>query len=300
MKEKCSTLINKDPLKLVIPKGSLEQATIDLFRRAGWNITVSPRSYFPAVDDDEIIMARLRAQEISRYIESGTFDAGLTGKDWILENDSDVIVIDDLVYSKVSQNPARWVLAVDAESDYNVPEDLSGKRIATELVRFTRKFFADREIEVDVEFSWGSTEAKVNQGVVDAIVDVTETGSTLRANGLRIIHNLLTTNTQFNANRAAYQDHFKREKIDQIHLLLQAALEARKMVGLKMNVPKNEIDSVVGLLPSLNAPTVAGLYKSDWFSVESVVSEEVVRSLLPKLLKAGATGIIEYSLNKVL
>ena len=300
MKEKCSTLINKDPLKLVIPKGSLEQATIDLFRRAGWNITVSPRSYFPAVDDDEIIMARLRAQEISRYIESGTFDAGLTGKDWILENDSDVIVIDDLVYSKVSQNPARWVLAVDAESDYNVPEDLSGKRIATELVRFTRKFFADREIEVDVEFSWGSTEAKVSQGVVDAIVDVTETGSTLRANGLRIIHNLLTTNTQFIANRAAYQHHFKREKIDQIHLLLQAALEARKMVGLKMNVPKNEIDSVVGLLPSLNAPTVAGLYKSDWFSVESVVSEEVVRSLLPKLLKAGATGIIEYSLNKVL
>jgi len=300
VKEKCSTLINKDPLKLVIPKGSLEQATIDLFRRAGWNITVSPRSYFPAVDDDEIIMARLRAQEISRYIESGTFDAGLTGKDWILENDSDVIVIDDLVYSKVSQNPARWVLAVDAESDYNVPEDLAGKRIATELVRFTRKFFADREIEVDVEFSWGSTEAKVSQGVVDAIVDVTETGSTLRANGLRIIHNLLTTNTQFIANRAAYQDHFKREKIDQIHLLLQAALEARKMVGLKMNVPKNEIDSVVGLLPSLNAPTVAGLYKSDWFSVESVVSEEVVRSLLPKLLKAGATGIIEYSLNKVL
>jgi ATP phosphoribosyltransferase len=300
VKEKCSTLINKDPLKLVIPKGSLEQATIDLFRRAGWNITVSPRSYFPAVDDDEIIMARLRAQEISRYIESGTFDAGLTGKDWILENDSDVIVIDDLVYSKVSQNPARWVLAVDAESDYNVPEDLAGKRIATELVRFTRKFFADREIEVDVEFSWGSTEAKVSQGVVDAIVDVTETGSTLRANGLRIIHNLLTTNTQFIANRAAYQDHFKREKIDQIHLLLQAALEARKMVGLKMNVPKNKIDSVVGLLPSLNAPTVAGLYKSDWFSVESVVSEEVVRSLLPKLLKAGATGIIEYSLNKVL
>ncbi|MEI7448726.1 MAG: ATP phosphoribosyltransferase [Desulfomonile sp.] len=293
-------MINKDPLKLVIPKGSLEQATIDLFRRAGWNITVSPRSYFPAVDDDEIIMARLRAQEISRYIESGTFDAGLTGKDWILENDSDVIVIDDLVYSKVSQNPARWVLAVDAESDYNVPEDLAGKRIATELVRFTRKFFADREIEVDVEFSWGSTEAKVSQGVVDAIVDVTETGSTLRANGLRIIHNLLTTNTQFIANRAAYQDHFKREKIDQIHLLLQAALEARKMVGLKMNVPKNKIDSVVGLLPSLNAPTVAGLYKSDWFSVESVVSEEVVRSLLPKLLKAGATGIIEYSLNKVL
>ena len=292
--------MSKESLKLVIPKGSLEQATIDLFRRAGWNINVSPRSYFPTVDDDEIIMARLRAQEISRYVEAGTFDAGLTGKDWILENESDVKVIDDLVYSKVSQNPARWVLAVDAESDYHVPEDLNGKRIATELVRFTRKFFGERGIEVEVEFSWGSTEAKVNEGVVDAIVDVTETGSTLRANGLRIIHNLLTTNTQFIANRRSFENPFKREKIEQIHLLLQAALEARKMVGLKMNVPKDHLDVVVGLLPSLNAPTVSGLYKSEWFSVESVVSEEVVRSLIPKLLKAGATGIVEYSLNKVI
>jgi ATP phosphoribosyltransferase len=292
--------MSKESLKLVIPKGSLEQATIDLFHRAGWNINVSPRSYFPTVDDDEIIMARLRAQEISRYVESGTFDAGLTGKDWILENESDVKVIDDLVYSKVSQNPARWVLAVDAESDYHVPEDLNGKRIATELVRFTRKFFKDRGIEVEVEFSWGSTEAKVNEGVVDAIVDVTETGSTLRANGLRIIHSLLTTNTQFIANRRAFEDPFKRDKIEQIHLLLQAALEARKMVGLKMNVPKDHLDVVVGLLPSLNAPTVSGLYKSEWFSVESVVSEEVVRSLIPKLLKSGATGIVEYSLNKVI
>lgn len=292
--------MSKEALKLVIPKGSLEQATIDLFRRAGWNINVSPRSYFPTVDDDEIIMARLRAQEISRYVEAGTFDAGLTGKDWILENESDVTVIDDLVYSKVSQNPARWVLAVDAESDYRTPEDLAGKRIATELVRFTRKFFEERGIEVEVEFSWGSTEAKVNEGVVDAIVDVTETGSTLRANGLRIIHNLLTTNTQFIANRKAFEDPFKREKIEQIHLLLQAALEARKMVGLKMNVPKDHLDRVVGLLPSLNAPTVSGLYKSEWFSVESVVSEEVVRLLIPKLLKSGATGIVEYSLNKVI
>ncbi len=292
--------MNREPLKLVIPKGSLEKATIDLFRRAGWTITVSERSYFPSVDDDEIVMARLRAQEISRYVEMGTFDAGLTGKDWILENESDVVVIDDLVYSKVSQNPARWVLAVDADSNYKEPHDLDGKRIATELVGFTKKWFAERNVKVDVEFSWGSTEAKVNEGVVDAIVDVTETGSTLRANGLRIIHNLLTTNTQFIANREAYKDPFKREKIEQIHLLLQAALEARKMVGLKMNCPKDKVDFLVGLLPSLNAPTVAGLYKSDWFAVESVVSEEVVRSLIPKLLKAGATGIIEYSLNKVL
>jgi ATP phosphoribosyltransferase len=292
--------MSKEPLKFVIPKGSLEQATIDLFRRAGWTINVSPRSYFPTVDDDEILLARLRAQEVSRYVESGSFDAGLTGKDWVLENESDVQVIDDLVYSKVSQSPARWVLAVDAESDYEKPEDLAGKRIATELVRFTKKFFAERGVPVDVEFSWGSTEAKVNEGIVDAIVDVTETGSTLRANGLRIIHTLLTTNTQLIANKASFEDPFKREKIEQIHLLLQAALEARKLVGLKMNVPKEHIEKVVSLLPSLNAPTVSGLYKSDWFAVESVVSEEVVRTLIPKLLKAGATGIIEYGLNKVI
>ena len=290
----------KEALKLIIPKGSLEQATVDLFRRAGWNINISPRSYFPSVDDDEIVLARLRAQEISRYVESGTFDAGLTGKDWVLENDSDVVVIDDLVYSKVSPTPARWVLAVDAESDYHVPEDLEGKRIATELVRFTRKFFAERNTNVEIEFSWGSTEAKVSEGVVDAIVDVTETGSTLRANGLRIIHTLLTTNTQLIANREAYQNPFKRDKIQQIHLLLQAALEAAKMVGLKMNVPKKNLETIVKLLPSLNAPTVSGLYRSDWFAVEVVVSEQIVRSLIPRLLKAGATGIIEYGLNKVL
>lgn len=290
----------KEQLKLVIPKGSLEQATVELFRRAGWTITISPRNYFPSVDDDEIFLARLRAQEISRYVEAGTFDAGLTGKDWVLENESDVVVIDDLVYSKVSQQPARWVLAVDAEAPYTCPEDLAGKRIATELVGFTKRFFADRNIPVDVEFSWGSTEAKVKEGVVDAIVDVTETGSTLRANGLRIIHTLLTTNTQLIANKEAYKDPFKREKLSQIHLLLQAALEARKMVGLKMNVPKDCLETLVGLLPSLNAPTVSGLYKSDWFAVEVVVSEEVVRSLIPKLLKAGASGIIEYNLNKVI
>jgi len=292
-------LANKRLLKLAIPKGSLEQATIELFRRAGWNIGVDPRSYFPSVDDDEITMARLRAQEISRYVEAGTFDVGLTGKDWILENESDVVVIDDLIYSKVSRSSARWVLAVDADSPYQAPEDLQGKRIATELVGYTRKFFEERGIGVQVEFSWGSTEAKVTEGVVDAIVDVTETGATLRANGLRIIHTLLTTNTQVIANREAYSDPFKKEKIHQIVLLLRAALEARKMVGLKMNVPGDKLDTLVGILPSLNAPTVSGLYKSDWFAVESVVSEEVVRSLIPRLLKVGATGIIEYPLNKI-
>ncbi len=290
----------KEVLKLIIPKGSLEQATVDLFRRAGWNINISPRSYFPSVDDEEIMLARLRAQEISRYVESGAFDAGLTGKDWVFENESDVLVVDDLVYSKTSPSPARWVLAVDVKSEYQAPEDLEGKRIATELVRFTRKFFIEHNTNVEVEFSWGSTEAKVKEGVVDAIVDVTETGNTLRANGLRIIHTLLTTNTQLIANREAYKNTFKREKIQQIHLLLQAALEAAKMVGLKMNVPKNSLETVVKLLPSLNAPTVSGLYKSDWFAVEVVVSEQIVRSLIPRLLKAGATGIIEYGLNKVL
>ncbi len=290
----------KEVLKLIIPKGSLEQATVDLFHRAGWNINISPRSYFPSVDDDEIMLARLRAQEISRYVESGAFDAGLTGKDWVFENESDVLVIDDLVYSKTSPSPARWVLAVDVESEYQAPEDLEGKRIATELVRFTRKFFIERKTNVEVEFSWGSTEAKVKEGVVDAIVDVTETGNTLRANGLRIIHTLLTTNTQLIANRESYKNTFKREKIQQIHLLLQAALEAAKMVGIKMNVPKDNLETVVKLLPSLNAPTVSGLYKSDWFAVEVVVSEQIVRSLIPRLLKAGATGIIEYGLNKVL
>lgn len=290
----------QEPLKLIIPKGSLEQATVDLFKLAGWNITISPRSYFPTVDDDELQLARLRAQEISRYVESGVFDCGLTGKDWILENESDVHVIDDLVYSKVSRNPARWVLAVESDSPYQAPEDLQGKRIATELLQVTTNFFAERGIEVFTEFSWGSTEAKVKEGVVDAIVDVTETGSTLRANGLRIIHTLLTTNTQFIANREAYKIPEKRDKMDQIHLLLQAALEAGQMVGLKMNCPEDKLDTVIGLLPSLNAPTVSGLYKSDWFAVESVVAEEVARSLIPKLLKAGATGIIEYSLNKVI
>ncbi len=290
---------NNEQLKFVMPKGSLEQATVDLFRRAGWNITIYPRSYFPSVDDDEILMARLRAQEISRYIESGTFDAGLTGKDWILENGSDVAVIEDLIYSKVSQNPARWVLAVDGESPFHKPEDLDGKRISTELVNYTQKYFRGLGINVDVEFSWGSTEAKVKEGVADAIVDVTETGSTLKANGLRILTTLLTTNTQLIANHDALKNPFKKEKIEQIHLLLQAALEARKMVGLKMNVPEDKLDTIVGLLPSLNAPTVSPLYKSDWFAVESVISEEVVRSLIPKLMKAGATGIIEYGLNKV-
>lgn len=288
-------------LKFGIPKGSLQQATISLFEKSGWKINVNNgRSYFPDINDDAIECTICRAQEMSRYVESGSIDAGLTGKDWIEENESDVLVVDDLVYSKVSQKPARWVLAVPADSPIKELGDLQGKKISTELTDFTRRYFKDRGIEVQVEFSWGATEAKVVSGLADAIVEVTETGSTLRAHGLKIIHELMTSNTQLIANKEAYKDPWKKEKIDQIILLLKGALRAENMVGLKMNVPQDKLDVVVNLLPSLNAPTVANLYKSTWVSVESVVEEKVVRELIPRLIQAGAEGIIEYPLNKVI
>ncbi|MBW1771365.1 MAG: ATP phosphoribosyltransferase [Deltaproteobacteria bacterium] len=287
-------------LKFGIPKGSLQKATINLFEKSGWKININGRSYFPEINDDEIECAICRAQEMSRYVENGTLDAGLTGKDWIEENESDVVVVDDLVYSKVSQNPARWVLAVPADSDFQTIEDLEGKKIATELVAFTKRYFQERGIRVDVEFSWGATEAKVVSGLADAIVEVTETESTIRAHGLKIIHELMTSNTQLIANRKSYGDPWKKEKIDQIILLLRGALRAENLVGLKMNVPEEKLDDVIGLLPSLNAPTVAGLYNQKWFSVETVVESRVVRNLIPILMKAGAEGIIEYALNKVI
>jgi ATP phosphoribosyltransferase len=287
------------PLKLGIPKGSLQNATIALFKRSGWSIDVNGRSYFPEIDDDAIECAICRAQEMSRYVESGTMDAGLTGKDWIAENQSDVHLVEDLIYSKVSSRPARWVLAVPYDSGITTLEALKGKKIATELVGFTKRFFAERNIDVAVEFSWGATEAKVVSGLADAIVEVTETGSTIKAHGLRIIYDLMQTNTQLIANHTAWKDPAKREKIEQIALLLQGALRGEKLVGLKMNVSKEKLEAVVGLLPSLNAPTVSPLYQSEWFAVESVVNTHVVRELIPKLLKAGAEGIIEYPLNKV-
>ena len=288
------------PLKLGVPKGSLQNATIALFRRSGWTINVNGRSYFPEINDDTIECAICRAQEMSRYVESGTLDAGLTGMDWISENQSQVHVVDNLIYSKVSSRPARWVLAVPYDSDVKELKDLHGKKIATELVEFTKRYFRERGIEVDVEFSWGATEAKVVSGLADAIVEVTETGSTIKAHGLRIIHELMQTNTQLIANREAWKDPAKREKIEQIAQLLQGALRGEKLVGLKMNVAEKDVEAVVGLLPSLNAPTVSHLYNSDWLAVESVVDTSVVRDLIPKLLKAGAEGIIEYPLNKVL
>ena len=287
-------------LKVGIPKGSLENATIELFKKSGWKITVSSRSYFPMVDDDEIRCTLVRAQEMSRFVETGTLDVGLTGKDWIMENDSEVVVVQDLIYSKTSASPARWVLVVAEDSAIRQLKDLRGKKIFTELVSFTKRYFAERNIEVDVEFSWGATEGKVIEGLCDAIVEVTETGSTLRANNLRIVEELLQTNTQLIANRESYQDPWKREKIEQLSLLLQGALRAEGMVGLKMNVPANDLKGVIEILPSITAPTVSNLFQNDWFSVETIISEKIVRELIPKLQKRGAVGIIEYPLNKVI
>ncbi len=287
-------------LKLGIPKGSLEKATIELFEKSGWRINVHHRSYFPEIDDPEIECAICRAQEMSRYVEQGVLDCGITGKDWILENNSQVIVVTDLIYSKVSKRPARWVLAVPADSEIKRLEDLEGKKIATELVNFTKRYFAERGIKVRVEFSWGATEAKVVQGLADAIVEVTETGSTIKAHGLKIIHELMQTYPQLIANEEAWKDEWKQKKIQQLAVMLKGALRADRLVGLKMNVSKENLEKVVKILPSLNAPTISPLYQSDWFAVETVVSEDKVRELIPKLLEAGAQGIIEYALNKVI
>ena len=291
--------MEKNALKLGIPKGSLESATIDLFERAGWRISISSRNYFPSIDDPEISCVLIRAQEMARYLETGVLDVGLTGLDWILENGAELDIVSDLVYSKVSTRKAKWVLAVPSDSDIASIEDCAGKRISTELVGFTRNYFKERNIPVEVEFSWGATEAKVVEGLVDAIVEVTETGSTIKAHGLKIIHTLLETNTKLAANPASMKDPWKREKIQQIALLLKGALNADNMVGLKMNVPKDKLDQVVEILPSLASPTISHLYNSDWLSVESVVEEPVVREIIPRLAKAGADGIIEYPLNKM-
>jgi len=288
-------------LKFGIPKGSLQNATMHLFEKSGWKIRANNgRSYFPEINDDTIECTICRAQEMSRYVEYGTIDAGLTGKDWIEENESDVVVVDDLNYSKVSQNPARWVLAVPSDSPLKELKDLQGKKIATELVNYTKKYFEERSIDVQVEFSWGATEGKVVSGLADAIVEVTETGSTIRAHGLKIIHEFMKSNTQLIANMESYKVQWKREKIEQIVLLLKGALRAENMVGLKMNVPEEKLEVVIRILPSLNAPTVAGLYNTKWFSVETVVESKTVRELIPQLIKAGAEGIVEYPLNKVI
>ena len=287
-------------IRLAIPKGSLQQATIDLFKDAGWRIVPSSRSYFPTIDDPEIECALVRAQEISRYVENGLFDMALTGLDWILENESDVEIVADLVYSKATAKPARWVLAVAENSNIKKVEDLEGKKIATELVNYTKKYFIERGINVDVEFSWGATEAKVVDGLVDAIVEVTETGSTIKAHNLKIIEDLLITNTKIIANKASWEDEIKRNKIEQVSMMLKSALTAADMTGLKMNVPVAGRDEIIGMLPSMTSPTVSTLHDKNWLSVETIIKESQARDLIPKLLKAGAKGIIEYPLKKVL
>jgi ATP phosphoribosyltransferase len=286
-------------LKIGIPKGSLEEATLALFRQAGWRITPRSRNYFPTVDDPELRCALVRAQEMAPYVENGTLDLGLTGLDWILEHGSEVEEICSLEYSKSSDQACRWVLVVPNDSPIRSVEDLQGKRVATELVGFTRRYLVERGIDAKVEFSWGATEAKAVEGLVDAVVEITETGSTIRAHGLRIVCDLLHTHTRLIANREALADPWKRAKIDQIALLLQAALKARHKVVLKMNVPAARLDELMGLLPSLHAPTVNPLFDPDWVAVETVVDKDQVRDLVPRLVATGAEGILEYALQKI-
>ena len=286
-------------LKLGIPKGSLEASTIALFGQAGWAISPHSRNYFPTVNDPEIGCALVRSQEMAPYVANGTLDAGLTGLDWILETEADVAEIAELSYSKSSDQPARWVLIVRGDSPIRALEDLAGKRIATELVGFTKRYLAERGIQATVEFSWGATEAKVVEGLVDAAVEITETGSTIRAHGLRIVCDLLHTTTRLIANRAALADPWKKAKIEQIALLARAALAARNKVALKMNVSAARLDHVVRLLPSLHAPTVSHLYDRDWLALETVVDSAQVRDLIPLLIEAGEHGILEYQLNKI-
>ena len=281
------------------PKGSLEESTIALFGKAGWKIAKGSRSYKPSIDDPELDGRFVRAQEISRYVEQGFFDCGLTGYDWILENDSDVVEVCDLIYSKATTLKSRWVLCVKEDSDVKTVKDLEGKRIATELVNVTRKYLADKGVNAAVEFSWGATEVKVPD-LVDAIADITETGSSLRANNLRIVDTMLYTNTKLIANKAAWENPAKRKKIESIALLLRAALDANNKVGLKMNLPKASLSKVISSLPALRKPTISTLSDEAWVAVETIVDEKVVRDLVPILKDNGAEGIVEYPLNKII
>ena len=285
-------------LRLGIPKGSLQDATIALFERAGWRIYANGRSYFPTIDDPDIECMLVRAQEMARYVEHGALDAGLTGNDWVLENQSDVERVTSLTYSKQSRVKVKWVLAVPEDSPFQRPEDLAGKTIATELVEYTKRYFAEKKIPVKVEFSWGATEVKPPT-LADAIVEVTETGSSLRANRLRIIETLMESETQLIANKAAYKDEWKRKKIENISLMLNAAIAAQGRVGLMMNAPKDKLDSIVAELPALNFPTISHLSDPAWVALNTIIDEAVVREVIPKLKAAGATGIVEYPLSKV-
>jgi ATP phosphoribosyltransferase len=285
-------------LKLGIPKGSLENATVDLFRRAGFNITVSSRSYFPAVDDPEIECMLIRAQEMARYVEDGVLDAGLTGYDWVVENDADVVTVADLVYAKQSFGKVRWVLAAPESSPFQTVQDLEGKIIATELVGATKKYLAKFGVKAKVEFSWGATEVKPPV-LADAIVEVTETGSSLRANKLRIMDTVMESNTQLIANKESWEDAWKRRKLEDIRMLLEGAINALGKVGLMLNVQKSQLEDVLRVLPALKNPTVSPLSHGEWFAVNTILDESTVRAIIPRLKEAGAQGIVEYPLNKI-
>ena len=286
-------------LRLGLPKGSLQQGTFDLLARAGYQCTVSSRSYYPTMDDPDMEPVLMRAQEIPRYAAAGAIDAGLSGLDWIVETDADVVQVCDLVYSKASRRTARWVVAVAQDSQIKSPKDLEGKRIATEVVNVTKKYLADKGVRAEVEFSWGATEVKVPD-MVDAIVELTETGSSLAANDLRILDTVLETNTKLIANRDSWADPWKREKIETLAMLLQGALLGAQKVGLKMNVARANLDEVLGLIPALRQPTISALTNEEWVAVETVLDEREARDLIPELRKAGAEGIVEYPLNKVI
>ena len=286
-------------LKIALPKGSLQDATFNLFKRAGFNVSVSSRSYFPSVDDKELEIILFRPQEMSRYIEDGVVDCGLTGHDWIVENGSDVVELCELKYSKVSSNPVRWVLAVHNDSPFKSVKDLKGKRISTELVGVTKSYLKKNHVQAEVEFSWGATEVKPPR-LVDAIVEATETGSSLRANNLRIIDTLLTSVPKLIANKQSYRDEWKKRKMDNLVLLLEGAIRAQEKVGLKMNVAEKDLKRVLAILPALKNPTISGLSQKGWFDIDTVVDEAVVREIIPALKKAGASGIVEYPLNKVI
>jgi ATP phosphoribosyltransferase len=286
-------------LRLGLPKGSLQQSTFELLARAGYKCNVSSRSYYPAIDDPEIEPVLMRAQEIPRYVSAGALDCGLSGMDWVVETDADVELVCDLVYSKATAKPARWVVAVAKDSDIKTPKDLQGKRIATEVVNVTRKYLAEKGVTAEVEFSWGATEVKVPE-LADAIVEITETGSSLAANNLRILDTVLETNTKIVASRPAWADPWKRQKIETLAMLLQGALLGQQKVGLKMNVARADLDKIIGILPAMRQPTISGLADAEWVALETVLDEMEARELIPKLRRAGAEGIVEYPLNKVI
>ena len=285
-------------LRLGIPKGSLQEASLQLFRRAGYEINVNPRSYFPSIDDEEIECMLIRAQEMARYVEDGVLDAGLTGRDWILENEASVVEVADLAYAKQTFGKVRWVLAVPENSPFHSVKDLEGKIIATELVAVTRRYLAQNGVKAKVEFSWGATEVKPPV-LADAIVEITETGSSLRANGLRIVETVLESNTKLIANAAAWEDAWKRQKIQTLVMLVQGAIEASGKVGLMLNVRRADLPNVLGVLPALKRPTISNLSDPDWVAVNTVIEEKTVREIIPRLKGANAQGIVEYPLNKI-